>query len=70
MKLAALAVTGDGHWYAGIAMVVTAYAVSLLVVERLFSIVKPKLLLFRWFAKFWRFVIVCRCRLIKQVNDA
>ncbi len=70
MKLAALAVTGEGHWYAGIAMIVAAYGVSLLVVERLFVIVKPKLLHLRWFAKFWRFVIVCRCRLIKQVRDA
>lgn len=66
MKLAALAVTGDGHWYTGIAMVIAAYAVSLLVVERLYVIVKPKLLQLRWFAKFWRFIIVCRSRLIKR----
>ena len=44
MKLVALAVAGEGHWYTGIAMVIAAYAVSLFVVERLFVIVKPKLL--------------------------
>ena len=69
MKLAALAVAGDGHWYTGIAMVIAAYAASLLVVERLFLIVKPKLLQLRWFARFWAFVIVRRYRLMKELRD-
>ena len=30
-----------------------AYAISLLLVERLFSIVKPKLLTLPWFARLW-----------------
>ncbi len=36
-----------------------AYSISLLVVERLFQIVKPKLLTLPWFAAMWkRFVVV------------
>jgi hypothetical protein len=70
MKLAALAVAGDGHWYSGIAMAVTAYAVSLLMVERLFVIVKPKLLQFRWFAKLWALIFLCRSKIAKQFRNA
>ncbi len=70
LKLTALAVAGDGHWYSGIAMVILAYGISLLVVERLFVIVKPKLLRLRWFARLWAFVIVCRYRLMKQLRGA
>jgi hypothetical protein len=53
LKLAALAVAGEGHWIAGTGMVVAAYAGSLLVVERLFRIVRPKLLTLPWFARIW-----------------
>ena len=70
VKLAALALAGDGHWYTGVAMIVAAYATSLLVVERLFVIVKPKLLQLRWFSKLWTFVVVYRCRLMKQLRGA
>jgi hypothetical protein len=34
-----------------------AYAASLLLVERLFKIVKPKLLTLRWFARLWSWSI-------------
>jgi len=70
MKLAALAVAGEGHWYTGIAMVVAAYAMSLLFIERLFVIVKPRLLRLRWFARFWAFVVIRRYRLMKHLRDA
>jgi hypothetical protein len=56
-KLVAVAIAGKGHWITGTGMIVAAYAVSILVVERLFLIVKPKLLTLDWFAWFWtRFV--------------
>ena len=42
LKLGAVAIAGDEHWVAGTIAIVCA--VSLLVVERLFWIVKPKLL--------------------------
>src|SRR5271163_1905562 len=50
-KLIALAVVGEGHWITGTVMIIVAYATSLLLVERLFRIVKPKLLTLRWFAE-------------------
>jgi hypothetical protein len=53
LKLIAVAVAGDGHWITGTIMIVVAYAASLLLVERLFMIVKPKLLTLPWFARLW-----------------
>ena len=53
LKLAAVAIAGDGHWITGSVVIVAAYAASLLVVERLFRIVKPKLLMLPWFARSW-----------------
>jgi hypothetical protein len=38
-------VAGEGHWITGTAMIIAAYLGSLLVVERIFRIVKPKLLI-------------------------
>lgn len=59
LKLIAVAVAGEGHWIAGTVMIVVAYAASLLIVERLFRIVKPKLLTLPWFARLWaRFIFV------------
>jgi len=61
LKLAAVAVAGYGHWLTGTGMIVAAYAVSILLLERLFEIVKPKLLTLDWFAKAWiRFVALRR----------
>lgn len=53
LKLAAVAIAGEGHWIAGTVTIVCAYATSLLLVERLFKIVKPKLLTLPWFARTW-----------------
>ena len=53
LKLVAVAVAGTGHWMIGTAVMVAAYAGSLLVVERLFKILKPKLLTLNWFACLW-----------------
>jgi hypothetical protein len=41
-------------------MIVVAYAASLLVIERLFRIVKPKLLMLNWFATTWELVVKAR----------
>jgi hypothetical protein len=70
LKLVAVAVAGDGHWITGTAMIVAAYAVSLLVIERLFVIVKPKLLKLRWFARFWCWLIILRYRLTAPFRRA
>src|ERR1700759_732352 len=59
LKLIAVAVAGDGHWITGTVMIVAAYAASFLLVERLFLIVKPKLLTLPWFARLWtRFIVI------------
>jgi hypothetical protein len=53
LKLIAVAVAGKGHWITGTGMIIAAYAASIFVVERLFLIVKPKLLEIDWFAWAW-----------------
>jgi hypothetical protein len=68
-KLVAIAVAGEGHWITGTLAVTAAYAGSLLFVERLFIIVKPKLLKLRWFAKIWARIIVCRYSLMSSFRS-
>lgn len=70
MKLAAVAIAGDGHWFIGTAVVIVAYGTSILLVERLFLIVKPKLLKLRWFARVWSWIIVIRYRLMRPLRSA
>lgn len=62
LKLAAVVVAGNGHWITGAVVVACAYALSLLVVERLFKIVKPKLLTLPWFAAIWKWYVAIRDR--------
>jgi hypothetical protein len=62
LKLAAVALAGEGHWIGGTAMIAGCYAFSLLVVERLFVIVKPKLLTIPWFATLWQAFTSVRTR--------
>ena len=50
LKIAGVAFAGLGHWVAGACMIVGAYAVGLLAVDRLFRVVKSKLLTIKWFA--------------------
>jgi hypothetical protein len=61
-KLVAVAVAGEGHWLVGSATLIGAYALSIFVVERLFRILKPKLLKIRWFAKGWHWFVGVRAR--------
>jgi len=62
LKLAAVAIAGEGHWLTGTIVIVCAYAASLLVVELLFRIVKPKLLTLPWFARLWNWFVALRGR--------
>ena len=48
LKLIALVIAGEGHWLTGTAVLVAAYAVSILIVERLFRLLKPNLMRLRW----------------------
>jgi len=44
---------------------------SLLVVERVFAIVKPKLMTLTWFARFWTWLVSLRViRWLKAVKEA
>jgi hypothetical protein len=43
LRLITVLVAGEGHWIAGTIMITAAYAANLMLVERLFMIVKPKL---------------------------
>jgi hypothetical protein len=62
LKLVAVAVAGEGHWVTGTVMIIAAYAASLLLVERLFRMVKPKLLTLPWFARLWSWFVGVRTR--------
>ena len=70
LKLIAVAVGGEGHWITGIIMVVGAYAASLLLVERLFRIVKPKLLTLPWFARLWNWFVAMRGKAVEIFHRA
>lgn len=69
LKLIAVAIAGEGHWITGTAVIVAAYAASLLLIERLFVIVKPKLLKLRWFARLWCKFIILRYALTAYFRD-
>jgi len=60
LKLIVVAVAGEGHWITGTVMIIAAYVCSLLLVERLFAIVKPKLLTLAWFACLWGWFVATR----------
>jgi hypothetical protein len=70
LKLVAVAIAGDGHWVTGMLVIIAAYAASLLLVERLFVIVKPKLMTLSWFARFWTWLVGLRVRWLKAVKEA
>ena len=60
LKLAIVFFAGEGHWVAGAAAMVLAYAVSLFITERLFVIVRPKLMTLPWFAIGWTWFVSLR----------
>jgi hypothetical protein len=60
LKLVALFVVGGGHFIAGVLVMICAYAGSLFITERLFVVLKPKLLTLPWFAFAWRWFVTVR----------
>jgi hypothetical protein len=52
-------------------VIVAAYATSLLLLERLFLIVKPKLMTLNWFARLWTWLTSLRVvRWLKAAKSA
>jgi hypothetical protein len=68
LKIFALFVAGAGHWFSGTAMILGAYAISLLVIERLFRVVKPKLMMLGWFASLWIWVVALPGKILAVVR--
>ena len=60
LKIVALFVAGNGHWLTGTGIMIAAYAVSLVFVERLFKVVKSKLMTMNWFANMWTWFTAMR----------
>jgi hypothetical protein len=71
LKLAAVAVAGEGHWITGTVVIIAAYCTSVFAIERLFAIVKPKLLTLNWFARLWTWLVGLRVvRWLKASKEA
>jgi hypothetical protein len=68
LKIAGVAFAGLGHWVAGACMIVGAYAVGLLAVDRLFRVVKSKLLTMKWFAALGKIWDEARSRASDWIN--
>jgi len=66
LKLIAIFIFGKGHWITGSAVMIFAYAGSLFAVERLFKIVKPKLLRIFWFAALWKWLAASREKIYRH----
>jgi hypothetical protein len=63
-KLGALAFAGEGHWLTGTVIMIGAYALSILVVDRLFRVLKANLMKLWWFASAWRWFTAVRAKAI------
>lgn len=59
VKMTGMAFAGLGHWVAGTCMIIGGYAASLLVVDRLYRVVKSKLYTIRWCAS-----LACKVQLV------
>ena len=53
-------VAGDGHFIAGTLVMIIAYSGSFFVSERLFRVLKPKLLILPWFGMMWSWFVTVR----------
>ena len=60
LKLVAVVIFGSGHWLTGTLVMLGSYAAGLFFVERLFKLVKRKLLTLPWFARAWTWFVAVR----------
>ncbi len=68
LKLVAVLVAGTGHFVTGFVFLICAYVASLVITERLFLILKPKLLMLPWFAKCWWWFVALRRRCLRWLR--
>src|ERR1019366_7741550 len=68
-KFVAVFVAGKGHWFTATGMIIGAYAISLVLVERRFRAVKPQLLMLEWFAKLWGRYTTLRGKVVAMASD-
>jgi hypothetical protein len=62
LKLVAVVIAGKGHWLAGTSVLVAAYAASLVLIERLFRVLKPKIMMIGWFNRLWTGIAAFRAK--------
>ena len=67
VKIVALYVIGKGSWVTGGAMLITAYAISVCIVERLFRVLKSKMMTLRWFAVPWDWFVRIRDKALNWI---
>jgi hypothetical protein len=67
-KIFALYLIGCDHVWIGLAVLVLAYLISIVVVERIFDAGRSKLMRIRWFAKLWSWFTAIRSRLTDWVQ--
>jgi hypothetical protein len=60
LKVVAVFACGKGHWIIGLIALFSVYLLGLFLVERLFKIVKPKLMKLSWFAVSWNWFVALR----------
>jgi hypothetical protein len=69
LKLVAAVIFGGGHWLLGLLVLLIAYALSIFIVERLFHVVKPKLIRLAWFGALWKMAIALRKKTRNWIRD-
>ena len=68
LKIASFAIIGSGRFVLGAAALAISQGLSLIVIERPFGIVKPKLLTLRWFVHVWSLYTDLRDRLLSWLG--
>lgn len=69
LKLVALVIAGEGHWLTGTAVLVAAYASSLLITERLFRLLKPNLMRIQWVERSWGWWLRARAKVSRWISQ-
>jgi hypothetical protein len=70
LKLLALVIAGEGHWLTGTMVLLIAYAFSLLIVERLFRLLKPNLMRLQWVQRAWDWWRGARHKALSWISHA